>query len=359
MKDTVTDRPAQTRATTAVAGFEQEDYPYDQKLDRASYEAEKAALQVELLKVQHWLTETAQKVVMLFEGRDAAGKGGTIKRFMEHLNPRAARVVALEKPTDQERGQWFFQRYVEHLPTAGEMVLFDRSWYNRAGVERVMGFCSPAEYLEFMRYHGIDASGSGGMFFVTHSIRGLATWAQGHSRSQTLRTLQHEGFHQFAWNHLGPNLPTWMNEGLAKYFEDGVSLEHGMELGLGDPDRIARVREALRYKYTVKMDELLSLSNQQWSATLQRNGSRSELLYAQSWSMVYYLIHGDDGRYLRSFEVYLRLLSEGHAHDKAVRSAFGVGALDGIEPRWRRLAVEQQPDPVTVPVERREVRGQA
>lgn len=89
--------------------------------------------------------------MLLFEGRDAAGKGGTIKRFMEHLNPRAARVVALNKPSDRERGQWFFQRYIKHLPTSGEIVLYDRSWYNRAGVERVMGFCEPAEYLEFMR----------------------------------------------------------------------------------------------------------------------------------------------------------------------------------------------------------------
>jgi polyphosphate kinase 2 len=99
---------------------------------------------------QRWI-ETGQKFVMLFEGRDAAGKGGTIKRFMEHLNPREARVVALNKPTDRERSQWYFQRYMEHLPTAGEIVLFDRSWYNRAGVERVMGFCEPNEYLEFMR----------------------------------------------------------------------------------------------------------------------------------------------------------------------------------------------------------------
>ncbi|WGH80363.1 polyphosphate kinase 2 [Jannaschia ovalis] len=126
-------------------------YPYSKKLARARYEAEKAALQVELLKVQHWLQETGQKVVMLFEGRDAAGKGGTIKRFTEHLNPRAARVVALNKPTEEERGQWFFQRYIKHLPTSGEIVLYDRSWYNRAGVERVMGFCEPDEYLEFMR----------------------------------------------------------------------------------------------------------------------------------------------------------------------------------------------------------------
>jgi polyphosphate kinase 2 len=126
-------------------------YPYPRKMGRVAYEREKAALQVELLKAQLWLQETGQRVVMLFEGRDAAGKGGTIKRFTEHLNPRAARVVALGKPTEEERGQWYFQRYVKHLPTAGEIVLYDRSWYNRAGVERVMGFCEPTEYLEFMR----------------------------------------------------------------------------------------------------------------------------------------------------------------------------------------------------------------
>lgn len=141
--------PAPNKA--AIIGFEQGEYPYAEKLDRKTYEDEKSALQVELLKVQLWVQETGQKFVLLFEGRDAAGKGGTIKRFTEHLNPRAARVVALNKPTDEERGQWYFQRYVKHLPTAGEMVLYDRSWYNRAGVERVMGFCQPAEYLEFMR----------------------------------------------------------------------------------------------------------------------------------------------------------------------------------------------------------------
>ena len=126
-------------------------YPYKNLLRRSTYEQEKFRLQVELLKLQAWVKETGQRVVILFEGRDAAGKGGTIKRFMEHLNPRGARVVALEKPTDGERGQWYFQRYVQHLPTQGEIVMFDRSWYNRAGVERVMGFCSPEEYAEFMR----------------------------------------------------------------------------------------------------------------------------------------------------------------------------------------------------------------
>ncbi|WP_428543895.1 polyphosphate kinase 2 [Profundibacter sp.] len=131
--------------------FETGEYPYTKKMGKREYEHIKAELQAELLKVQKWVHDTGQKFVLLFEGRDAAGKGGTIKRFMEHLNPREARVVALNKPTDTERGQWFYQRYIQQLPTSGEMVFYDRSWYNRAGVERVMGFCSPTEYLEFMR----------------------------------------------------------------------------------------------------------------------------------------------------------------------------------------------------------------
>lgn len=126
-------------------------YPYKNLMMRRNYERQKYRLQVELLKLQAWVKETGQKVVILFEGRDAAGKGGTIKRFMEHLNPRGARVVALEKPSTIELGQWYFQRYVQHLPTNGEIVLFDRSWYNRAGVERVMGFCNDQEYAEFVR----------------------------------------------------------------------------------------------------------------------------------------------------------------------------------------------------------------
>jgi polyphosphate kinase 2 len=134
-----------------IRRFETGMYPYTDKIGRVEYEKEKARLQVELLKVQKWVKETGKKVVILFEGRDAAGKGGAIKRFMEHLNPRGARVVALEKPTVAEQTQWYFQRYINHLPSAGEIVLLDRSWYNRAGVERVMGFCDPGAYLEFMR----------------------------------------------------------------------------------------------------------------------------------------------------------------------------------------------------------------
>ncbi|MFI1235450.1 polyphosphate kinase 2 [Nocardia salmonicida] len=127
-----------------------EGYPYDERLSRLEYDLDKRLLQIELLKLQNWVKATGRRVVIVFEGRDAAGKGGTIKRFMEHLNPRGARVVALEKPSVRESTQWYFQRYVEHLPAAGEIVLFDRSWYNRAGVERVMGFCTPEQHRRFL-----------------------------------------------------------------------------------------------------------------------------------------------------------------------------------------------------------------
>jgi polyphosphate kinase 2 len=127
-----------------------EGYPYDERMPRPDYEVIKRELQIELLKLQNWVKDTGQRIVILFEGRDAAGKGGTIKRFTEHLNPRGATVVALEKPSEREQGEWYFQRYVQHLPSAGEIVLFDRSWYNRAGVERVMGYCTDEQYQTFV-----------------------------------------------------------------------------------------------------------------------------------------------------------------------------------------------------------------
>lgn len=139
------------RKLSRKAIFREGSYPYPEKMDRGEYEQKKRELQIELLKMQAWAKANGERIVILFEGRDAAGKGGTIKRIMEHLNPRGARVVALEKPTEFESGQWYFQRYIKHFPTAGEIVLFDRSWYNRAGVEKVMGFCSAQQYLEFMR----------------------------------------------------------------------------------------------------------------------------------------------------------------------------------------------------------------
>jgi polyphosphate kinase len=129
-----------------------EGYPHDERMSRHEYEETKRLLQIELLKLQAWVSETGQKVCVVFEGRDAAGKGGTIKRFMEHLNPRGATVVALGIPTEIEKGQWYFQRWIKHLPTAGQIVLFDRSWYTRAVVERVMGYCTSDQYVEFLRH---------------------------------------------------------------------------------------------------------------------------------------------------------------------------------------------------------------
>jgi polyphosphate kinase len=151
-----------------------EGYPYDHKMPRDEYERVKRRLQIELLKLQKHSKSTGTRHVIVFEGRDAAGKGGTIQRFMEHLNPRHARVVALEKPSEREQTQWYFQRYITHLPAGGEIVLFDRSWYNRAGVEKVMGFCTDDQYREFMQQapqfermlvdNGITSPSSGSRF---------------------------------------------------------------------------------------------------------------------------------------------------------------------------------------------------
>jgi polyphosphate kinase 2 len=151
VEDDDDDDPVLVRTDGQPVDTWREGYPYDERMARAEYDKEKRLLQIELLKLQNSVKASGERLVILFEGRDAAGKGGTIKRFMEHLNPRGARVVALEKPSERESTQWYFQRYIAHLPAAGEIVLFDRSWYNRAGVERVMGYCSRAEYLEFMR----------------------------------------------------------------------------------------------------------------------------------------------------------------------------------------------------------------
>src|SRR5262249_12975777 len=149
--DTDEDDPVLRNADGSLVDTWRQDYPYTERLSREEYDHLKRLLQVELLKLQYWVQDSGRRIVVVFEGRDAAGKGSTIKRFMEHLNPRTARVVALTVPTERERWQWYFQRYVAHLPTAGEIVLFDRSWYNRAGVEKVMGFCTEEEYETFFR----------------------------------------------------------------------------------------------------------------------------------------------------------------------------------------------------------------
>ena len=145
------DDPPNIGEENRIRYFRENLYPYAERMRNKEYNQEKLSLQVELVKLQNWIKETGERLLILFEGRDAAGKGGAIRRFMEHWNPRGARVVALDKPSDVELGQWYFQRYVRHLPSAGEIVLFDRSWYNRAGVERVMGFSSERDYRIFIQ----------------------------------------------------------------------------------------------------------------------------------------------------------------------------------------------------------------
>lgn len=149
--DSDEDDPVLRQADGSLVDTWREDYPYEERIDRDEYDHAKRLLQVELLKLQYWIRDSGGRLVIVFEGRDAAGKGSTIKRFTEHLNPRGARIVALDIPTERERRQWYFQRYIAHLPAAGEIVLFDRSWYNRAGVEKVMGFCTGEEYENFLR----------------------------------------------------------------------------------------------------------------------------------------------------------------------------------------------------------------
>ncbi|SHM40273.1 polyphosphate kinase 2 [Cryptosporangium aurantiacum] len=151
VEDIDDDDPVLRRSDGAPVDTWREGYPYQERMSREEYDRVKRLLQIELLKLQYWIKDAGERLVVLFEGRDAAGKGGTIKRFLEHLNPRGASVVALEKPSEREQSQWFFQRYIQHLPAAGEIVLFDRSWYNRAGVERVMGFCTEEQYQQFLR----------------------------------------------------------------------------------------------------------------------------------------------------------------------------------------------------------------
>lgn len=146
------DDPLNISPRERIRYFRDNLYPYATRMSNREYYTEKLPLQIELVKLQNWMKESGDRLIILFEGRDAAGKGGTITRFMEHWNPRSAHVIALDKPSDVEAGQWYFQRYVRHFPTSGEIVLFDRSWYNRAGVERVMGFSTDPEYRLFMKH---------------------------------------------------------------------------------------------------------------------------------------------------------------------------------------------------------------
>jgi len=215
------------------------------------------------------------------------------------------------------------------------------------------------DYVGFMRDHGINAEGSGGMFFVDRNVQGLATFTAGRSRSQTFAVLQHEGFHQFAYHYIGTDLPIWLNEGIAQYFEDGVLIRGNMTLGLSNADRIERVRAAIRSNTALPIQRVLTITPQEWHATLSASPEQSALLYAQSWSMLYFMLHVDGGRHQQKMTQYLKLVASGRSSEKAFETAFGVSDLTAMENNWRRYALAQEPDTINAAVSRLEFFGSA
>lgn len=213
------------------------------------------------------------------------------------------------------------------------------------------------DYIRFMAEHDIDATHSGGLYFVTHGLRGLATWAESDNRAQTFRVLQHEGFHQFAWQFIGPNLPVWLNEGLAQYFEDAVMVDGRMSTGFASRGRISRMRDAIRAGEARQLRSLQAMPGNTWNRTLRERPEEAALLYAQSWSVVYYLIHGEDGAHQPQLVEYLKLLSQGNGSDEAMLLAFGQHGVGALQDGWLSYALDQQPDDLTAATERLEFLG--
>lgn len=213
------------------------------------------------------------------------------------------------------------------------------------------------QYVRYLAGYHIDASNAGGMFFVTHAAQGLATWAESGSRLKTFRILQHEGFHQFAWNYLGPNLPVWVNEGLAQYFEDAILVNGKMQLGIPGGSRIERVHQAIDDQDLLSFDRLMHINGEHWGRTLRTNPEGASLMYAQSWSIIYYLIHAEDGKHKDAFLDYLKLLNRGNDNDQAWLLSFGTVGLAALEHDWRDYAARQQPDALATATDRLEFLG--
>lgn len=214
-------------------------------------------------------------------------------------------------------------------------------------------FKTEQQYDRFLQEHDIDATHSGGMFFVTHKLQGLATWTDSRSRHQTLEVLQHEGFHQFAWHAIGPSLPVWLNEGLAQYFEQAVLDEDGrMSLGLTSRPRIERVQYAIQQNRLLPIDTLTRVTTRQWADVLRRSPDQANLLYAQAWSLAYFLIHGDDGQHQPKLIDYLKRLSNGERPNDALTMSFGKDGLQPLAGDWQRFALSQKPDDVAEAIER-------
>ncbi len=220
-------------------------------------------------------------------------------------------------------------------------------------------FQTHEEYTDFLKQHGINAANTGGMFFVVPRLQGLATWVHGKPYYLIFAVLQHEGFHQFAYHYIGPDLPNWVNEGIAQYFEDAILVGDKFYTGLANARRVASVKEALADNRIIDFDRLLQLSREQWHAKVIMGGNEAIMLYDQSWSMVYFLIHGDNGKYRQAFETYLMLVSKRTDSATAFRQAFGAQDTDGFRHRWEMFVRNFQPDPVNLALDHMEFLGSA
>ena len=219
-------------------------------------------------------------------------------------------------------------------------------------------FRSQFEYQNFLSEYGISGANTGGMFFVQADVQGLATYTQGKSLSQVFAILQHEGFHQFAYRYFGPDLPIWVNEGLAQYFEDGVLVDSRLHLNSSNAARVASVKAALHGGYCIDFDRIVQINPNDWGRTLNSSPAQASLLYDQSWSMVHFLITADDGRLRKHFEQYLRLIGTGEAPMDAFAQAFGTRETGEFEKVWRTYAEKTQPDALSVTRTRMEFLGQ-
>jgi len=220
-------------------------------------------------------------------------------------------------------------------------------------------FRNESDYLEFLAKRGVPARNSGGMFVYNRKVSGLFVFIGDKSRQEVIETLQHEGFHQFAFKYIGANLPIWANEGLAQYFEDGIVVGTKMHLGLANARRLRAVQQALEKDEHISFEKLMTISSRDWAKQLNRNPDQALMYYAQSWTVAYFLIHAEKGRYRKAFENYLRLVSNGRGSEAAFRKAFGTSSTDAFAKRWSEYTLALEPDHLTAAVERLHFLGNA
>jgi len=219
-------------------------------------------------------------------------------------------------------------------------------------------FRTRQQFLDFLSKMGMDGSASSGVFFVMQDKKGLATWVEGKSAASTLSTLQHEGFHQFAYSYIGTNLPVWVNEGLAEYFGDGILVRNQLVVGLATDRRVETVKAAIHDGSIIDFNELFEMRGRKWHLNMLAGGDKGRLQYDQSWSIVSFLIHGKNGKYRRALEVYLKALGEGRSSRRAFATAFGSTDTVSFSEQWRSYALAMEPDPVNTTMVRMSFLGE-